>query len=59
MRELTSIEMMEVSGGNKIVVEIIKWIAGSVAWDALKGDGEDMQPDFIVDAPSNSSAIRG
>ncbi|MEL1263390.1 hypothetical protein [Pseudoxanthomonas putridarboris] len=59
MRELSMLEASEVSGGNKILVEVIKWIAGSLAWDALKGGEEQDSDKFIVDKPGPSSAVSG
>lgn len=59
MRALTALEISEVSGGNKLVVEFIKWVAGSVGWDlATSGEEQDSRK-FIVDAPSASSAVQG
>lgn len=59
MRSLTVLEISEVSGGNKLVVEFLKWVAGSVGWDlATSGEKQDSQK-LIVDEPSASSAVRG
>lgn len=59
VRSLTLLEVSEISGGNKLVVEFLKWVAGSVGWDiATSGEQQDSQK-FIVDEPSASSAVRG
>lgn len=40
MRALAVYEICEVTGGNKFLYEVAKWLAGNLTWEALKASSD-------------------
>lgn len=56
MRELNNIEVSNVSGGNPIVKEVVKWLAANLSWEGTKKVAEHISnndPATYSDDPSD------